>query len=57
VQTIRVNVRPSEAAKAPSKAHTSAEARASLLFDVLEAAKIDREIIYTIGINGLEELR
>jgi hypothetical protein len=33
------------------------KARASLLFDVLEAAKIDREIIYTIGINGLEELR
>ena len=30
---------------------------ASLLFDIKEASKIDRETIFTIGINGLEELR
>ena len=29
----------------------------SFLFDIKEASKIDKETIYTIGFNGLEELR
>ena len=30
---------------------------ASFLFDLKTAAKIDKDVIFTIGINGIEELR
>jgi hypothetical protein len=41
----------------PTTTAVPAGTSASLLFDVKEASKIDRETIFTIGINGLEELR
>lgn len=41
----------------PSTATAKASKKASLLFDSKEAADIDNETVFSIGLNGLEELK